>query len=121
MTEHSRAEGSVVVTDLRGIDNVYVGNRHIIYALYPEQNVSVRVFDGKDKKNCVFSVGYSVLNRTATVDVDKLMLKYGGGGHRRVGTCQVPYSEADRVLGEMLEEINAQNWQMVSISGLESL
>ncbi|MDO4785360.1 MAG: exopolyphosphatase [Fretibacterium sp.] len=121
MTEHSRAEGSVVVTDLRGIDDVYVGNRHIIYALYPEQNVSVRVFDGKDKKNCVFSVGYSVLNRTATVDVGKLMLKYGGGGHRRVGTCQVPYSEADRVLGEMLEEINAQNWQMVSISGLESL
>ena len=119
MKDHSRTEGAAVVTDLRGIDETFVGNRHIIYALYPDQNVSVRVFDGREGKNCVFSVGYSILNRTATVDVGKLMLKYGGGGHRRVGTCQVPFEDADRVLSEILEEINSQNWQMLNIAGLE--
>ena len=119
MTDHSWTEGAAVITDLRGLEETYVGNRHIIYALYPEQNVSVRLFDGKDRQNCVFSVGYSILNRTATVDVGKLMLKYGGGGHRRVGTCQVPFEEADRVLKEILEEINEQNWQMLNIAGLE--
>ena len=119
MTDHSWTEGAAVITDLRGLEETYVGNRHIIYALYPEQNVSVRLFDGKDRQNCVFSVGYSILNRTATVDVGKLMLKYGGGGHRRVGTCQVPFEEADRVLKEIIEEINDQNWQMLNIAGLE--
>jgi nanoRNase/pAp phosphatase (c-di-AMP/oligoRNAs hydrolase) len=47
------------------------------------------------------------------------MLKFGGGGHRRVGTCQVAYADADRVLKEIVEEINARNWQMLNIAGLE--
>jgi nanoRNase/pAp phosphatase (c-di-AMP/oligoRNAs hydrolase) len=117
--DSSWAEGAAVVTDLRNVEETYVGNRHVIYALFPDQNVSVRVFDGREKQFCVFSVGYSILNRTATVDVGKLMLKFGGGGHRRVGTCQVPYADADRILKEIVEEINARNWQMLNIAGLE--
>lgn len=34
------------------------------------------------------AVGDSSLNRTCMVDVGSLMLKYGGGAHRQVGTCQ---------------------------------
>ena len=49
------------------------------------------------------SVGYSVLNRSATVDVGSLMLRYGGGGHKTVGTCQVPNDLADQVLSELLQ------------------
>ncbi|CAM1381407.1 exopolyphosphatase [Fretibacterium fastidiosum] len=119
MKKYSWTRNTAVVTDLRGVEETYVGNRHVIYALFPDQNVSVRVFDGKNKEFCVFSVGYSILNRTATVDVGKLMLKHGGGGHRRVGTCQVPYGEADAVLEDILTEINKQNWQMLNITGLE--
>jgi nanoRNase/pAp phosphatase (c-di-AMP/oligoRNAs hydrolase) len=119
MQDNSRVDGAAVITDLRGIEETYVGNRHVIYALFPDQNVSVRVFDGREKQFCVFSVGYSILNRTATVDVGKLMLKYGGGGHRRVGTCQVPYTDVDRILKEIVEEINARNWQMLNIAGFE--
>ena len=109
MFEYSRAEGDVIVTDLRDVPETYVGNRHVIYALYPYQNISIRVFDGKDKEFCVFSVGYSILNRTSTVDVGSLMLKYGGGGHKAVGTCQVPYEEAERILKEMLHFINVEH------------
>ncbi|MDR2175315.1 MAG: exopolyphosphatase [Synergistaceae bacterium] len=119
MQDNSWAEGAAVITDLRNMEETYVGNRHVVYALFPDQNVSVRVFDGREKQFCVFSVGYSILNRTATVDVGKLMLKYGGGGHRRVGTCQVPYADTDRVMKEIIEEINARNWQMLNIAGLE--
>ena len=109
MFEYSTAEGDVIVTDLRDVPETYVGNRHVIYALYPYQNISIRIFDGKDKEFCVFSVGYSILNRTSTVDAGSLMLKYGGGGHKAVGTCQVPYADADRVLGEMLHFINVEH------------
>ena len=106
--EHSWAEGDVIVTDLRGIPETFVGNRHVIYALYPYQNISIRVFDGKDKAFYVFSVGYNILNRTSTVDVGSLMLRYGGGGHQAVGTCQLPYEEADGVLAEMLDFMNGK-------------
>ncbi|MDR1650858.1 MAG: exopolyphosphatase [Synergistaceae bacterium] len=109
MFEYSTAEGDVIVTDLRDVPETYVGNRHVIYALYPYQNISVRIFDGKDKEFCVFSVGYSILNRTSTVDVGSLMLKYGGGGHKAVGTCQVSYAESEQVLQEMLQFINVEH------------
>jgi hypothetical protein len=108
LLDHSRQEGDAVVTDLRGIPETYVGNRHMIYALFPEANIDVRIFDGKDRQFCVFAVGHSVINRSSRVDVGGLMLRYGGGGHWAVGTCQVPYEEADRILGEILREINPE-------------
>jgi nanoRNase/pAp phosphatase (c-di-AMP/oligoRNAs hydrolase) len=33
------------------------------------------------------------------------MLRYGGGGHVAAGTCQVPHSDAERVLGELVEAL----------------
>jgi nanoRNase/pAp phosphatase (c-di-AMP/oligoRNAs hydrolase) len=109
MFEYSTAEGDVIVTDLRDVPETYVGNRHVVYALYPYQNISIRIFDGKDKEFCVFSVGYSILNRTSTVDVGSLMLKYGGGGHKAVGTCQVSYENVGRILEEMLHFMNIEH------------
>jgi nanoRNase/pAp phosphatase (c-di-AMP/oligoRNAs hydrolase) len=99
---HTRPEGPVIISDLRGVETIYAGNRFLIYAMYPEQNISVWIIDGKNKQNCVISVGYSIINKTASVDVGSLLLKYGGGGHRAVGTCQVPYEDAARVIGEIV-------------------
>ncbi len=81
---------NVIVTNLMNVETVYVGNRFLIYALHPDQNIEVRVMWGKEKQNIVFACGHSVLNRTSKTNVGKLMLEYGGGGHEKVGTCQVP-------------------------------
>lgn len=97
---------NVIVTDLRGIETIYTGNRFLIYSLYPEQNVSVWVVDGKMKQNVAIACGYSVLNRTCTVDIGQLMLEYGGGGHEMVGTCQVPYERADTVIREITARLS---------------
>jgi len=78
-----------------------------VYSLYPEQNISLWVIDGRGKQNCPIAVGHSIVNRSSNTDVGSLMLKYGGGGHFQVGTCQVDYADADRVLAEMIEKINA--------------
>ncbi|MBN2358815.1 MAG: exopolyphosphatase [Deltaproteobacteria bacterium] len=107
LRERSRLDGPVVITDGRGVAEIPPGNRFMIYALYPDANIAVRLIDGKGKANVAFSVGYSILNRTSQVDVGSLMLKYGGGGHRAVGTCQVAYADADRVLAEMVAAIKA--------------
>jgi nanoRNase/pAp phosphatase (c-di-AMP/oligoRNAs hydrolase) len=107
LKQHSRIEGDAIIIDFRGIDEIPVGNRFMEYFLYPEQNISIRVFDGKDKQFAMISIGHSILNRTSAVNVGSLALKYGGGGHKQVGSCQVKYAEADKIVGDILEVINA--------------
>lgn len=107
VADHTFVRGNAIVTDLRDVSPIYTGNRFLIYSLHPEQNISLWMVDGRGKQNCPIAVGHSVLNRTSKTDVGSLMLKYGGGGHPQVGTCQVPYEDADRVLEELLEKINA--------------
>jgi hypothetical protein len=102
LKEHSTLYGSVVVLDLRGVDEIKPGNRFTIYSLFPEANVSVQIFDGKGKQNVVLACGHSILNHTCAADVGSLMLRFGGGGHRTVGTCQVPHEDAERALEEVV-------------------
>jgi len=103
---HTKVYGNAIVTDLRNVDTIYTGNRFVIYSLFPEQNISLWVVDGRGKLNCPIAVGHSVLNRTSNTKVGELLLKYGGGGHDKVGTCQIDYDKADIVLGELIEKIN---------------
>jgi nanoRNase/pAp phosphatase (c-di-AMP/oligoRNAs hydrolase) len=100
--KYTRTDANVIITDLRGVDVIYSGNRFLIYSLYPEQNISVWMIDGRNKQNCVYAVGHSIIKRTSKTDVGSLMLKYGGGGHKVVGTCQVFYEKADTVLKELV-------------------
>ena len=101
VNSYTRIEKDVIITDLRGISPIYTGNRFLIYSMFPEQNISAWIVSGKDMKGCSVAVGYSVLNRTSPIDVGSLMLKYGGGGHKAVGTCQF----SDETLGEMLPKL----------------
>ena len=103
---HSKAEGNVILVDMRGVETIYAGNRFLIYTLFPDQNISAWIVDGRNKANVAITVGHSIINRTSNVDVGSLLLCYGGGGHRQVGTCQVSYDDADKILGEILEKIN---------------
>ncbi|MDR0423869.1 MAG: exopolyphosphatase [Clostridiales Family XIII bacterium] len=107
LAAHTRVVGNAIVTDLRGVDTIYSGNRFLVYSLYPKQNISLWIVDGRNKQNCPIAVGHSVLNRTSNTNVGALMLKYGGGGHPQVGTCQVAYDDADRVIEELLAKINS--------------
>lgn len=103
--QYTRIEGNVIITDLRGVDPIYTGNRFMIYSMYPEQNISAWIVSGKGGKGCSAAVGYSILNRTSDVNVGSLMLKYNGGGHRKVGTCQFTDEEMDTKMPQMLKEL----------------
>jgi len=105
LVDNSREDGPVVITDSRNNDANPPGNRFLIYSLFPNTNISIRLMDGREKKNVVISVGHSILNRTSEVNVGSIMLRYGGGGHFKVGTCQVPAEAADKVLNDLVSEI----------------
>ena len=98
----SRIDGNVLVTDLRDQEEVYSGNRFTAYAMFPESNASIQAMWGFKKQRVVLAVGHSILNRTCKADIGALMLQYGGGGHARVGTCQVKPEKADEVLEALI-------------------
>lgn len=100
-----RIEDNVVITNLLEEETIYCGNRFLVYAIYPDQNIEVRVMLGKNKQNVVLTCGHSVINRTSQTNVGNLMLKYGGGGHEKVGTCQVSLGDWERVLNEIVSQI----------------
>ena len=104
MREHSRVEGNVIVTDLRGVGELPAGNRFLIYTMYPEANIQARIFDGKKGEFVVVALGHSIFNRTSKTDVGQLMTRYGGGGHRGVGTCQLPLDGAEAKVREIIEQ-----------------
>jgi hypothetical protein len=103
LKENTRTDGNVIITELRGAAEIYPGNRFMIYALYPQQNISIWVIDGKEHQNCVFACGHSIINRTSKTDTGKLMLQSCGRGHHEAGTCQLPYDHADQVLQELID------------------
>jgi hypothetical protein len=99
---HSRLEGSVLAIDLRDVPEILSGNRFAEYALFPQANVSIRAIWGRERKNVVFTVGHSILNRTCKVNIGSLMLQYGGGGHPQVGTCQVDPAQAEATFTKLV-------------------
>ena len=99
---NSKADKNVVVTDFRGKDNLPHGNRFLIYTLFPQQNVSVRVADGFNKQFVSIQVGHSILNRTCKTNVGELLIEHGGGGHFGAGTCQPTAGAAGEVLSSIV-------------------
>jgi nanoRNase/pAp phosphatase (c-di-AMP/oligoRNAs hydrolase) len=98
--------GNVVVVDLRNQEEIYAGNRFVLYTMFPTANISIQTMWGFQRQNIVMTCGHSITNRTSKTDVGLLMLLHGGGGHRAVGTCQVPADKADQVLEELVTIMN---------------
>ena len=102
----AQVHDKVVVLDLRNEEIIHAGNRFMIYALYPETQISIHVAWGFKQQNTAVMIGKSIVNRGSNADIGALCLRYGGGGHRNAGTCQL---ENDRVDAELPNIIAALN------------
>jgi nanoRNase/pAp phosphatase (c-di-AMP/oligoRNAs hydrolase) len=98
---------NLLVLDLRKEDVIFAGNRFIVYALFPQTNISIHVLWGLKNQNTVFATGKSILNRSSKTNIGALMLEYGGGGHENAGTCQVENARSEEVLAALITRINA--------------
>ena len=104
----AKLEDRVVVLDLRNEDTIYAGNRFMIYAMYPEAEISVHVAWGFRKQNTAVMIGKSIINRSSDVNIGELCLKYGGGGHANAGTCQLENDMVDAALPDIVAALNGQ-------------
>jgi len=99
----TKVRGSVAVLDLRAEEVIYAGNRFMIYALYPECNLSIHVIRGLKQQNTVLALGKSIFNRSSKTQIGDLLLTFGGGGHDAAGSCQIANESADQVLAELID------------------
>lgn len=104
--KNSSVAGNAIIIDMRGKKEIPAGNRFLEYVIFPGANISIRLTDARDKTKTMISIGHSIINKSSTVDVGSLALKYGGGGHKKVGTCQVKADQADTIVKEILSIIN---------------
>ena len=102
----AKVHGRVVVLDLRNEETIYAGNRFMVYALYPETQISIHVAWGFKKQNTAVMIGKSIINKGSNANIGELCLKYGGGGHKNAGTCQIDNDKVDEALPVIIEELN---------------
>ena len=96
----------VVVLDLRNEEIIHAGNRFMIYALYPETQISIHVAWGFKQQNTAVMIGKSIVNKASDADIGELCLRYGGGGHRNAGTCQLDNDKVDEDLPKIIDALN---------------
>ena len=96
----------VAVIDLRNEDIIYAGNRFMVYAMYPQTEISVHVAWGFKKQNTAVMIGKSIVNKKSKVDIGELCLEYGGGGHMNAGTCQLDNDVVDKELPTIIKKLN---------------
>jgi nanoRNase/pAp phosphatase (c-di-AMP/oligoRNAs hydrolase) len=101
----TRIEGKVAIIDLRDLETIYAGNRFMVYAMWPETEISVHVAWGFKKQNTAVMIGRSIINKNSNVNIGNLCLEYGGGGHAAAGTCQLDNDKVDAELPGIIEKL----------------
>lgn len=104
----TRIEDKVAVIDLRKEETIYAGNRFMVYAMWPETQLSVHVAWGFRKQNTAVMIGKSIINRASDFNIGELCLSYGGGGHANAGTCQIDNDKIEETLPVIIDKLNGK-------------
>jgi hypothetical protein len=108
LTSNSRQEENVAITDLRGVGFEGKVNRFLVYTLFPSTNVSVKLFNDKQRSGQTgISVGKNIFDRSSTINVGELLTQFGGGGHEGAGSCRVPDENVDKALSGIIGALKA--------------
>ena len=108
LKEITKIHDKVAVIDLRDLETIYTGNRFMVYAMWPETELSVHVAWGFRKQNTAVMIGKSIVNRASNFNIGELCLSYGGGGHANAGTCQLDNDKVDAELPIIIDKLNGK-------------
>jgi nanoRNase/pAp phosphatase (c-di-AMP/oligoRNAs hydrolase) len=112
----AQVRDNLVVLDLRDEEVIYAGNRFVVYAMFPQCDISMHVLWGREKLNTVYTVGKSIFGRRNRMDIGALMLEHGGGGHHAAGTCQGANEQAEALKTTLVGEILSRSSEAANLS-----
>ena len=106
LKEHTRLENHVSITDFRNLEDVPAGNRFLVYSLFPDSAVNMRIrYEKKDKEMTAVNIGHSIFNRRCNVNAGLLLADFGGGGHRGAASTRFESSQADTYLPQIIDAL----------------
>lgn len=106
LKEHTRLKDHVAITDFRQLESIPAGNRYLVYSLFPEAVVNVRIrYEDRRKQAIVVNVGHSIFNRNCKVNAGLLLSGFGGGGHRGAASARFPVSKAASYLPRIVDAL----------------
>jgi len=106
LSAHTIIKGVVSITDFRDLDRMPEGNRFLIYSMFPESTVNVKIgFENPNRNRVVVKVGHSILNRDCHVNVGHLLSQFEGGGHRGAGACRFDKAKADDFIPKIVDAL----------------
>ncbi len=108
ISESTEILNDLAVVDLRAADPLYVGNRFIPYALFPDVSLALQILPLHGGRDILFAMGHSPLTRGRDIDVGELALAHGGGGHSRAGACRIPAENAEAVKADLIEKLSSK-------------
>jgi len=101
---HTVLNQHVAITDFRPLDRPPSGNRFLVYSLFPESYVNVRIrFEDRNKQMVVVNVGHSIFNPNCKVNVGLMLVHFGGGGHRGAGSARFHTSQSDDYISRIID------------------
>ena len=104
LKKHTRLNQNIAITDLRNLDKPSGGNRFLVYSLFPESIVNMRIrYQDKKKEMVVVNVGHSIFNPNCHVNVGLMLAQFEGGGHRSAGSTRFHVSKADEYISEIID------------------
>ena len=104
LRKHTMLNQHVSITDFRPFDKLPGGNRFLVYSLFPEAAVNVRIrYEDPNKDMVVVSVGHSIFNPKCNVNVGLMLAQFDGGGHRGAGSTRLPAGKADESILQIID------------------
>jgi hypothetical protein len=110
LKQYTRVIRHVSVTDFRSFETAPVGNRFLVYSIFPDTYVSVKIRkDYKNREKIVLSVGQNIFNSGCKVHVGLMLSDFNGGGHRGAGACTFHVDQADDYIPRILDILLKNN------------
>lgn len=113
LKENTTVVDKVALTDFRHFDKAPVGNRFMIYSLFPDAVVSVKIrYGDQDKDKVIVSVGHSIFNKGCNVNAGLLLSRYEGGGHFCAASCNFHKSKSDDYIPKIIAVLQKNERQV---------
>lgn len=104
LKQNTRLIEHVSVTDFRALDAAPAGNRFLVYSLFPESVVNVRIrYEDRQRRMVAVNVGHSIFNRGCRVNAGLMLTDFEGGGHRGAASCRFPAAKADEYIPKIID------------------
>lgn len=106
LKKHTIQKENITITDFRKLDTMPLGNRFLVYSMFPDAVASVKIgFEDPAKEMVIIKVGHSILNKGCNVNVGQMLSYFEGGGHSGAGSCRFHVGKTDTYLPRLINTL----------------